>query len=253
MNHRVISHLDSFNLIVEKLRGGKSFTFTRFGDADYIIMYPSSRGKRVGNSNHFMVTKELQKEIIKCHNIKDEDFLIGSVLNDESQYIMKPYNTKINKSFLPPLDEHEWVLAMSCLQEILLTDPEKFLEFPREMRKTNTMLVGSYNHGRLSQIFGEIDIFIEVPQRNCYSTINDWYGEILKNKDKVGKIVLAAGQSSRVIAGRLWKSDDIIIDVGSLGDMFVLETGIKIPLRTHIKKDRERINRNVFEVLENIK
>ena len=138
MNHRVISHKDSFDLIIKKLRSGNPFTFTRFGDGDYIIMYGTSTGKIIGHSNRFSVTKKLQREIIECHNIKDKDFLIGSILNDNSSYIMKSYNTKVNKDKLPPLNEHEWVLAMSCLQEILLIDPEKFLEFPREMRKTNT-------------------------------------------------------------------------------------------------------------------
>lgn len=252
MNHKVISHSDSFDLIVKKLRGGRPFTFTRFGDGDYIIMYPGSLNKKVGSSNRFWVTKELQKEIIECHNIKDEDFLIGSVLNDESQYIMKPFNTKISKPQLPPLDEHDSLLAMSCLQEILLTDPEKFLEFTREMRKTNTMLVGSYNHDNLSQIFGDIDIFIKVPPRNCYATINDWYNKILENQHKVGKIVLAAGFSSRVLAKRLWGLRKQVIDVGSLGDMFVLDTEIQISLRTHIKKGRVQINKNVSKVLDSI-
>jgi len=252
MNHKVISHKDSFDLIIKKLREGKPFTFTRFGDGDYIMMYPGNLNKIVGSSNRFRVTESLQREIIECHNIHDENFLIGSILNDESDYIMKSYNTGISKAKLPPLYEHEWVLAMSCLQEILLTDHEKFLEFPREMRKTNTMLVGSYNHDNLSQIFGNVDIFIEVPRRNCYSSIDNWYDKILENKHKVGKIVLAAGQSSRVIAKRLWKSDDIVIDVGSLGDMFMLETGISIPLRTHIKKGSTHINESVLKVLENI-
>ena len=254
MNHKVISHRDSFNLIVKKLREGEPFAFVRFGDGDYIMMYPGSLNKIVsGRSNRFRVTKNLQREIIECHNIQDEDFLIGSILNDGSEYLMKPFNTEIKKSRLPPLDEHEWVLAMSCLQEILLTDPEKFLEFPREMRKTNTMLVGSYNHDNLSEIFGDIDIFVEVPQRNCYASIDVWYDEILENKNKVGKIVLAAGQSSRVIAKRLWGLGETVIDVGSLGDMFVLETELEIILRTHIKKGREHINACVSKVLESIK
>ena len=252
MNHRVISHQESFDLIIKKLRGGKPFSFVRFGDADYIMMYEKSRGRLIGQSNRFRVTAELQREIIECHNIQDEDFLIGSVLNDSSGYLMQSYNTEIKKSYLPPLKEHEWLVAMSCLQEILLTDTKKFLEFPREMRRTNTMLVGSYNHERLSQIFGDIDIFIEVPRRNCYATIDEWYPKVLEKKHKVGKIVLAAGQSSRVIAKRLWKSDDIAIDVGSLGDMFVLDTEVDIPLRTHIKKGRVLINESVSKVLESI-
>jgi len=251
MNHRVISHQESFDLIIKKLRGGKPFSFVRFGDADYIIMYEKSRGRLIGQSNRFKVTAELQREIIECHNIQDEDFLIGSVLNDSSGYLMQSYNTAIKKSYLPPMKEHEWLVAMSCLQEILLTNTKKFLEFPREMRKTNTMLVGSYNHERLSQIFGNIDFFVEVPRRNCYATIDDWYPKVLENKDKVGKIVLAAGQSSRIVAKRLWGSGDTTIDVGSLGDMFVLGE-VDIPLRTHIRKGRERIIKSTSFVLNNI-
>ena len=251
MNHEVISHRDSFDLLISKLLKGKPFTFTRFGDGDYIIMYPDKLNKIVGSSNQFKVTKNLQREIAECHNIQHENFLIGSILNDRSAYAMKGFNTRVNQNKLPSLIEHEELLAMSCLQEMLLVDPEKFLEFPREMQKTSTMLVGSYNHDNLSKIFGDVDIFIEVPQRNCYSSIEAWYNRILENKHKVGKIVLAAGFSSRVIAKRLWQSEDIIIDVGSLGDMFVLDK-VDIPLRTHIQRGRKHINENVSRVLSSL-
>ena len=255
MNHTVKSQQDSFNLIVSKLRSGKPFSFVRFGDGDYMIMYPENKGKIIGWNNRFEVAEALQKELIECHNIHDGNFLIGTILNDTSNYFMKPFNGKIDQNRLN-LSEHKELLAMACLQEILLTDVDTFMEFPREMRKTNTMLVGGYNHKNLSKIYGDIDVFIKTPQFNSYKTIDTWYPQILESAHKVGKIVLMTGFSSRVVAKRLFNDKPITaIDVGSLSDMFVLNTGIakNIPVRSHIKNVRSLVDRNTREVLSKLK
>ena len=249
MNHKVKSHRDSFDLIVSKLAKRELFTFTRFGDGDYMIMYPQNVGQTVGWNNRFVVTEALQYELRECHNIKDKNFLIGTMLNIKENYWIKPRVGSVDQGKLN-LDEHDELLPMFCLQEMLIKDPDKFVEFPREMRRTNTMLVGGYYHEHLERIYGKIDVFVQTPQVNSYATIDKWYPEVLNNVHKVSKIVLMTGFSSRVIAKRLWGMAVTVIDVGSLSDMFVLDTGLKITGRRYIRENRDRVSKKANHVLQ---
>jgi len=249
MTHKVKSHRDSFDLLVSKLQEGTPFTFTRFGDGDYMIMYPESKGKVLGWNNRFDITPELQQELKDCHNIHDENFLIGTMLNVTEDYWVKPHVGPVHKEKLD-LEHHDELLAMFCLQEILLTDPDAFAQFPREMRRTNTMLVGGYNHEHLSRVYGKIDIFIETPQTNSYKTIDRWYPLVLDNIHKVGKVVLMTGFSSRVVAKRLWGKGITVIDVGSLSDMLVLDTNLKISGRNYIRANREEVSKKANHILQ---
>jgi len=251
MTHKVKSHRESFDLIISKLQEGNPFTFTRFGDGDYIIMYPESKNRTIGASNRFLVTESLQRELKECHNIKDDNFLIGTILNDDSKYSMSPFNGNIDQSRLD-LDNRKELLAMSTLQEIFLTDIDKFVEFPREMRKTNTMLVGGYNHEYLSRVYGPITEFVETPKINSYESIDKWLPLVYNSVHKVDKIVLMSGFSSRVVAKRLWGLDKMVIDVGSLSDMLVYGTMLrgKIIMRRHIENEAGRVLLNGNHILQ---
>ena len=67
MNHKVKTHSDSFDIIFDKLKTGKPFSYVRFGDGDYIMMYEESLNQIIGGGNRFFVTPRLQKELIECH------------------------------------------------------------------------------------------------------------------------------------------------------------------------------------------
>ena len=250
MNHKVLSHKESFNIILSKLRGGKPFTFTRFGDGDHIIMYKESLGKIVGGGNKFFVTPDLQREIIECYNVEDENFIVSTMLNDLFPHQMMHTESKIYHSKLPQeLVERKNMLAMSCLFETLLEDVEGFIEFSKEMRKTTTMFVCNYNHENISKVYGDVRVFINVPIRNSYSSIDVWYEEILRRADEADKIILSAGFSSRVVAKRLWKEGvgKVVLDVGSLSDAFIFHTEIrkKIQGRKFMMRVEKRMRANV--------
>lgn len=248
MEHKVLSHIDSFEIILNKLKAGKPFSFVRYGDGDYVLMYRGSVGMVVGGGNQFFVTNKLQSESIECHNIQDEDFLIGTMLNDESEYQMSKTNRKIDHSLLPrKLIERKEMLAMSCLFEIFLTDVYKFVKFVHEMRKTSTLFVCNYNHKNISKIYGSGG-YVKIFPINCYVNIDEWYQEILDNLHKVDKIVLSAGFSGKIIAKRLWKAGvrKIVLDVGSLSDAFIFHTDIRkqITGRTFMKTVEGKIYAN---------
>jgi len=61
------------------------------------------------------------------------------------------------------------------------------------------------------------------------------------------------GKLTRVLSSRLYKNfpDKNIIDMGSISDMFIVETSAyeRIMVRTHIRKDKERIKALLKEYL----
>ena len=244
MKHKVLNHKESFEIVFRKLVKGDPFTFVRFGDGDHIIMYKHSLGKVVGGGNQFYVTQKLQDEIIECYNIVDDNFLVGTMLNDTLPHQMMKFESRINHSMLPDLVERETMLAMSCLFEIFLKNTSLFKKFSQELRKTRTMFVCGYNHPNIAKVYGS-GVYIKVPIKNCYATIDDWYPEIVKNSESVDKIILSAGFAGRVVAKRLFKEGikKIVLDVGSLSDVFIYHTGLKnqIKRRTFMRHAENKI------------
>jgi len=250
MRHKLINHVDSIDIIINKLKEKEIFTFVRFGDGDYKIMYNGSVGETIGKSNRFLVTKKFRKELIDSYNIEDNNYLIASVINDLST--RSTFRT-IDESRLPNLQQRNKMLIFGCLMDTFIENIQKFKEFSNEMCKTTTMLVSGYNHPNLEKAYGEIKHYIKVPQQNSYSNIDVWYDEILKNLDKVDKVVLSAGFSSRIIAKRLWDISKkiTVIDVGSVTDMLVMNTPIinTIPLRSHLTIYETKILQSLSELL----
>lgn len=249
MKHTLLSHKESIDILIRKLKNKEIFTFVRFGDGDYMIMYPKSIGRVVGKNNKFLITKEFRKELIDSYNIQDNNYLIATVINDLSTRSTFR-NIDLNK--LPTLVQRDKMLIFGCLMDTFIEDIKKFKEFTTEMCKTSTMLVGGYNHSNLDRAYGEIKHYVKVPQQNSCSEMETWFKEILKNLHKVDKIVLSAGFSSRVVAKRLWEIKKItVIDVGSVSDMLILNTPIinTIPQRSHLRIYQTEILRSLSELL----
>ena len=252
MNHKVLSHKESFRIVFGKLKKRAPFWFVRFGDGDHVLMYKKSIGKIVGGGNQFFVTEKLQEEIIECYNIENENFLVGTMLNDFLPHQMMKHERKIDHSLLPDLVERKEMLAMSCLFEMFLHDTKRFNGFLTELKRTSTMFVCGYNHKNISKVYGK-GAYVKVPIKNCYATIDQWYPEILANIDKVDKVILSAGFAGKVVAKRLFKAGikKMVIDVGSLSDAFIFHTDIRkqIKARSFMKKVERQIFRNVKHLI----
>jgi len=250
MRHTIISRQDSIDIIINKLKKREIFTFVRYGDGDYMMMYNGSIGAVIGRGNRFLVTKEFQKELIDSYNIEDCNYLIGTSINDHSR-LSTFRNIKENR--LPLLQQRNKMLIVGCIMDTMMEDIEKFKEFTKEMCKTSTMFVCNYNHSNLEKAYGEIKVFVKVPRQNSYSTIDVWYREILRNLGKVDKIVMSAGQFTRIVAKRLWETskDITVIDVGSVSDMLIINTDIinTIPQRGHLRLCEKQIIRSLSELL----
>ena len=250
MIHKLISRQDSIDILIDKLKNKEIFTFVRYGDGDYRMMYNGSVGKVIGGHNKFLVTKEFRKELIDSYNIEDKNWLIGTSIGDMSK---RSTFKKINISKLPLLQERSELLSVGCLMDSFIEDIEKFKEFSNEMCKTSTMFVCNYNHPNLEKAYGDIKVFIKTPKQNSYSDIENIYKEVLKGLDKVDKIVLSAGQTSRIIAKRLYETSKeiTVIDVGSVSDMLIMNTPIinTIPRRSHLGIYKKEILKSLMAIL----
>ena len=250
MNHILISRQDSIDILIEKLRNKEVFTFVRYGDGDYKMMYYESIGRVVGGNNRFLVTKEFRKELIDSYNIEDKNWLIGSSIGDTSK---RSTARNINEDKLPPLHQRDKLLAVGCLMDSFIEDIEKFKLFAEQMRKTTTMFVCNYNHKNLESAYGEIKVFVKIPKQNSYTEIDRIYKEVLSGISKVDKIVLSAGQTSRIIAKRLYEhaKEITVVDVGSVSDMLIMDSPIinKIPQRSHLNRYRGQIVNSLMNLL----
>ena len=250
LNHKLISRKDSIDIIINKLKKREVFTFVRYGDADYMMMYNGSVGKTIGGNNRFLVTQRFQKELIDSYNIEDRNYLIGTSFGDMSE---RSTFKNIREERLPLLQQRTEMLSVGCLMDSFIEDIERFKLFTQEMCKTSTMFVGCYNHSNLEVAYGAIKVYIQTPKQNSYAEIDRIYQEVLNGLSKVDKIVLSAGQSSRIIVKRLYETckEITIIDVGSVSDMLVMNTPIinTISQRSHLYIYQDQIIKSLSELL----
>jgi hypothetical protein len=251
----------TFLYILKMLKECDYFTFSRFGDADYLMMFPENIGKTIGNSNQFVVTHSLSNEMKEAHSIKDSKYCIGSILKTNTkENVLFTYRgflkRNMHKVFLLDISLSKLFSAVA-LTETFMTNIVLFSKLIRRLRKTTTMFVGSYYHENLDFMYGEITHNIITKPTNCYEDVDSILNEILQHKDKCDKIIFSCGQTARVLIKRLWKLgiNKTMLDVGSLSDYFILDTKLynKIKLRKHIVKHEELIKINYNKLLHIMK
>jgi len=247
----------AFLLLLNKILKDDKFAFLRFGDADYLMMFKENIGKIIGRSNKFMVTQNLNKEMLECHSVNDDNYCIGSVLKtNKKRNILFSYSSfedrnKHKVSSLPI--SFDRLYSAVALTETFVSDIYLFSKLAVELKKTTTMFIGSYYHENLDCIYGDIKHNIITKPTNCYTEIDNVLNEITQNIDKVDKIIFSCGQTARVLIKRLWALGirKTMLDVGSLSDYFILNTriGEQIKLRSHIIKHRNIIEDNYNKLI----
>ena len=59
------------DIILERLKIGDPFSYIRFGDGDFIAMYPHKQNKVIGSSNKSLITKEIQDLIKESYQVNE--------------------------------------------------------------------------------------------------------------------------------------------------------------------------------------
>ncbi len=94
------------------------------------------------------------------------------------------------------------------------------------VRKEKKMFIGSTDKKTAEKLYGTIAYYVQIPERNAYETIQEWWPEVERNIEKVDLVIPSAGSTSNVISLRLWNSGARckLIDFGSIVDAVALKT-----------------------------
>ena len=259
-----INDFETFDILIDRLKkykDGDKLYYVRFGDGDILMFYPETVNQIEGRSNQFLVTPNLQQELYDSWNVVDDCYLVATALNLDSpescdqgvemhNRIRELMNSKV-------LTERYSFYSHATFERNFVSKPEKFLEFCNLMYDKKTVWVNQFWHNNVGRILGNVEHHIQTPSTNSYENIDDWYPELLSVIDDVDVVILASGQSSRVVASRLWNAgiNKIVIDIGSVADMFVANTDIfnKIKLRGSMHVHRQIILNSLNFILRNKK
>ena len=233
---------ETYNHLINLLDNNSKVYYSRFGDGDFYIM----NGKR---EKMHKFSPELRDELIESFSIKDPLYVKGAMVNyplepgmshgvfapatDNSQiedWLLN--NQKINPNTI--FDSHIMFHYISVFKQDIMI---KFLN--NYIRPKKKMFIGSVDKDKIEKLVGKIDYYVQVPERDAYYNIDEWWSKILENIDKVELCLPAAGMAGRVINKRLWELNKNLhsIDLGS-----VIDAAVGSSTRTWIDKVGNSIN-----------
>lgn len=213
---------DSFDYLESRMDQKERLFFVRFGDGEFITLL-----KR--DHRNYIYNEGLDKELEESFRIKDDNYLISCPLN----YPYDEFHAKgIYKKFawqdemLDVMDQmeihtkavYENTYIFQCMA---VFKPERMRKFLNDHARNKTkMFIGSTPKEVAEKLYGPIDYYVNIPVRDAYETIEEWWPEIEKNADKVELIIPAAGSTTNAIALRLWNLNIQVklIDFGSIVD-----------------------------------
>lgn len=250
-------NVETLKIINEYLKKNQRFGYVRYGDGDFIAMYPESKGEVVGLNNQTFINEGVQKKLIDSYNFQDTNYLVADLLNLKSKRSAVD-NINLKKTKGVDLVNHEVTYSAIALQEGFLEHFDLMVEFFKNLRKNNCLFVCHYYEKVLCEFYGSIEHYYTVPKFNATRL----YEEILKNiieissKNDYNHIILSAGQLSRVLFKDLYVNlpDKTILDCGSLSDKLIINTpGFKkIALRGHIRRDKKNISNLVEKYIKTL-
>lgn len=227
------------DIILERLKIGDPFSYIRFGDGDFIGMYPQNENRVIGGNNKTLFTKEVQSLIRESYQVDQSNYLVGTLPTGK-----RSMRSAVNWRLVDELVTHPTDLYSAIgLQECFLNSKKKFGEILTEVRKKKTLYVNHYYEPILEQLLGDFT-WVQIPQYNSCENWQHYLQEI--NKHDVEQIILSAGFLSRVIAKKI-HGEKIVLDIGSVSDMLIVDTPSfkNISVRGHIRNDMQHIRETV--------
>lgn len=238
---------ETFHKLCDLLDKQKKVYYSRFGDGDVVILMGRAQ------ANH-QYSDRLAEEMGQSLLIEDPLFLRGTPINYPNEKGMTKglferyyYNDHMVDFLLenfklsrPVVFESSWF--PNYFTAFYPREMNRFLD--RYIRPKRKMFIGSIDQSEVEKVVGKIDIYIQIPRKNAFARIDEWWPEILKNLDSVELVLPAAGMASRVISKRLWVLNKELhcIDLGSLVDA----ASSLPPSRKWIKLKRHTVNRIIL-------
>lgn len=254
----VVGNKNTTEHIINRLENNQRVCYVRYGDGDFIAMYPESINQVIGKNNQSYITEDVQQKLIDSYCIDKEDYLVGT-LQDIRHPRSTINNIDFNKLDTLNLSHPSTLYSAIALQESFLDYPQDFLKFIKLINNKKTLYINHYVEPILVKFIGDIKFHIKVSKYNASGT----YREVLKLLNQIkstdtnfDQIILSCGQLSRVLSKDLYEMfpDKNIFDFGSLSDKLIIKTPSynNISVRGHIAQNFELINNRINYFLNEI-
>jgi len=261
---RTKSILESFMFLSEKVKKHERLFFVRFGDGEFVTMMKQNHRNYVYNEN-------LEKEIEASFRIKNEEYLISCPINypyDEFHAKGIYKNFSWQQEMIDVMEDKELpkdtVFENPCIFQCLAVFKPKLLKvfLDENIRGKTKMFIGSTDKETAEKLYGDIKYYVNIPVKNAYETIDDWWPAIKKNASNVDLIIPSAGSTSNVIALRLWNMNISckVIDFGSIVDAVeykVSRTWIRLQghkvRKLLVDKDKINMSKKILFLAKDVK
>ena len=246
----MIGNEQTLNHIIEKLDKKLRVCFSRYGDGDFIAMYPDVVNTVIGHHNKSLITPDVKQKLIDSFLFEAEGYYIGTVEN-----LHHPRSTSNNVNFdifekLHQLQKRPKKYSAIAFQECFFDNQSILLDFFKIVNKQKTLYVNHYNSTVLHKFLGNITHYIEVPKYNACGSYPYILKQILDiDLNEYDQIFLSCGQLSRVIVKDLFTQipKKNIFDIGSLSDMLVANDAAfeRVDKRMHITDNISKIQNTI--------
>jgi hypothetical protein len=247
----VLDNRDTILKLTEFLKLEKPFTFLRYGDGDFIAMYPSSVNRIIGANNKSYITKEVQTKLIESYSVDRDNYLVGTLNKIEHPRSMrKNVNFGLVDRVVPIHPSTQY--SSIGIQEAFLDFPDLFINFCSLLNKKKSVYINSYFDSKVEGYIGKVVKFIQVTETNATKQHEEVLNQFnLLELDSFDHIILSCGQLARVLGKDLYDKfpTKTIIDMGSTSDMFALQS--KLLAKQKIK--RSHIINSKTLILDRIK
>ena len=220
---KTVDMQETLTYLYDKLGSNNKVYYSRFGDGDFEIM------KGNGEMMH-KYSPELAEELRESFGILDDNYIRGTMFNEPTYngrelVHQPPENFKHLFAFIQ--NNYKNYEDFTLYSHVLLTyivihEQDIFLDFMDNfIRPKRKLFIGSIKKSSIERLVGDVHYCVEVPSRDAYYNINEWWPKVLDCIDDVELVLPSAGMAGRVIQKRLWNLDKNVhsIELGSMVDV----------------------------------
>ena len=242
MQLKAKSVYETLNTLEQQLRQHSRVFYTRYGDGEIYILHGQ------GTIDHTPDPK-LTAEMRKVWSIQHPQFLKAVSVNYPKEKgmidgVLAPFrqNDELEDLLLQLGEEpgtvYENFVPFHYLSLFDQARMQKFLD--EHIRPKRKMFIGSSDRAVLEYVFGKIDVYVQLPDRDAFQTFDSWYPQVEEQLKGMEVVLPAAGAATKIIQRRLWESGAQVhsLDMGSVADV-VQQRGTRRWIRLLGHRSRE--------------
>ncbi|NOY54251.1 MAG: hypothetical protein GXP58_11670 [Deltaproteobacteria bacterium] len=198
---------------LDKMKTGKVFSFSRYGDGEWNAIWGRDGKNSDGHTYFPELGERLRRSLLLPYNYF---YSLGAQCMTHDGPAIAGY---LKRNCINLIWHDCDVFHRACMQG-------KLYPLIQQLRTMDVLFVGPNHLRKVNRILFPYCHFIEVPSKNCFLKVNEVEEEILRYAEKQGKMVIAfsASMASNVMIYDLFPTighDHWLIDFGSLWDIFV--------------------------------